>query len=264
MRSILPVATVLLLASFPGRADEATAYALDPVHTRVLVSIGHAGFSQALGIASGSEGALLFDPDDWQQARLDVRIPLARLDFGDPDWNRAVHARNLLDTGRFPEARFVSERVETIDPRRARVCGTLDLHGVAKPQCLEVTVNAVERHPMPPFRRTAGFSATAQLSRAAFGIDAWPSVIGDTVTLRIEAEAIRDADAADAFERVPVDGDGVTARDPEAYPDTEATDTEAVDTEAADLEAAAEAALRQIDAASDDSTDIPPTPEPMP
>jgi polyisoprenoid-binding protein YceI len=44
---------------------------------------------------------------------------------------------------------------------------------------------------MPPFRRTAGFSATTSLSRAAFGADAWGSLIGDQVTLRIEAEARR-------------------------------------------------------------------------
>ena len=56
---------------------------------------------------------------------------------------------------------------------------------------VEVTVNAVKRHPLPPFRRTVGFSAVGALSRKAFGLDAWPSVIGDTVDLRIEAEAVR-------------------------------------------------------------------------
>jgi hypothetical protein len=54
-----------------------------------------------------------------------------------------------------------------------------------------VTFNQLKHHPMPPFRRTAGFSATATLSRKAFGIDAWPTVIGDEVELRIEAEAVR-------------------------------------------------------------------------
>ena len=56
---------------------------------------------------------------------------------------------------------------------------------------LAVTFNQLRRHPLPPFRPTAGFSATASLSRAEFGIDAWPSAIGDRVELRIEAEATR-------------------------------------------------------------------------
>jgi hypothetical protein len=40
-----------------------------------------------------------------------------------------------------------------------------------------------------------GFSATATLSRAAFGADAWSSLVGDTVALRIEVEAHRAGDA---------------------------------------------------------------------
>src|SRR3546814_14469837 len=57
------------------------------------------------------------------------------------------------------------------------------------------------------FRSTVGFSATTTISREAFGIDAWPTVIGDAVALRIEAEAQRvrggDVDGADSDAPVP-------------------------------------------------------------
>ncbi|GAB3342709.1 YceI family protein [Marilutibacter aestuarii] len=255
MRLTPALAFAVLLAPLASPAGEPAAYALDPVHTRVLVAVGHAGFSQALGTVSGSEGALLFDPGDWRSARLEVRVPLARLDFGDADWNRAVAARNLLDTTRYPEARFSSERVEPVDATHARVCGTLQLHGVARPQCLDVTLNAIERHPMPPFRRTAGFSATAQLSRADFGIDAWTSVIGDTVSLRIEAEAVRDDDARAAFEPAPAPGADVTPATPDANEAMEAA-------AAAALEAAASDDPSLDDA--DDGDVPPPRPEPLP
>ena len=54
-----------------------------------------------------------------------------------------------------------------------------------------MTLNALKRHPLPPFRRTAGFSATTTLSRAEFGIDCVE--IGDRrqVELRLEVEATR-------------------------------------------------------------------------
>jgi hypothetical protein len=81
--------------------------------------------------------------------------------------------------------------VEGTDADHAKACGELTLRGVTGPVCLEVTFNALKRHPMPPFRRTAGFSATATLSRKAFGITAWPTIIGDEVLLLIEAEAVR-------------------------------------------------------------------------
>ena len=180
-------------------------YELDPVHTRVLFAVSHAGFSQALGTVSGSTGELWFDPEDWTTARLQATVPLARLELGDAKWNKAALAANLLDAGRHPQANFVSTRIEAIDATHAAVHGTLTLHGVAREVKLDVTLNAAKRHPMPPFRRTIGFSATTTISRKAFGIDAWPSVIGDTVELRIEAEATRARGAGPGDDAAPVD-----------------------------------------------------------
>ncbi|MGH8083488.1 MAG: YceI family protein, partial [Lysobacter sp.] len=184
-----------VLAALPAAASAAPPenYGFDPVHTRVMFAISHAGFSQAIGTVSGSAGRLSFDRDDWRSARLEVEVPLTRLDLGESKWNKAALASNLLDGKRYPLARFVSERVEPVEgePDRAQVCGQLSLHGVTRPLCMDVRLNQLKRHPLPPFRFTAGFSATARLSRAEYGIDAWKSVIGDEVELRIEAEAVR-------------------------------------------------------------------------
>ncbi|MGH8028063.1 MAG: YceI family protein [Pseudoxanthomonas sp.] len=193
MNPCLRLGAALVLAplfALPARAASA-AYELDPVHTRVMIAVEHAGFSKAIGTVSGSSGHLQFDPEDWTTASLQVSVPLQRLDLGDEKWNHAVLARNLLDAEQFPTATFVSTRIEPIDPQHASVYGTLTLHGVSKEVKLEATLNALKRHPLPPFRRTAGFSATATLSRADFGIDAWKTVIGDSVELRLEVEATR-------------------------------------------------------------------------
>ena len=93
----------LLCAACPAQA-QSRQYELDPVHTRVLFAVGHAGFSQALGTISGSTGTLVFDPADWRSARVEVEVPLARLDLGDPDWNAAVLGRRLLRTETYPSA----------------------------------------------------------------------------------------------------------------------------------------------------------------
>src|SRR3546814_7419855 len=78
-----------------------------------------------------------------------------------------------------------------LDDTRASVFGTLTLRGVSREVKLDVVFNQLERYPLPPWTRTVGFSATTTISREAFGIDAWPTVIGDAVALRIEAEADR-------------------------------------------------------------------------
>lgn len=207
--------TALLLLACAGGATaaEPVHYRLDPVHTRVMFAISHAGFSNAIGTVSGSTGTLLFDPQDWSTAKLQVTVPLERLDLGDDDWNEAAMGDRLLAVDDYPEASFVSTRIEPIDGEHASVFGTLQLRGVKREIKLDVTLNSLRRHPMPPFRRTVGFSATALLNRFDFGIDAWKAVIGDTVELRIEAEAVRDRGSTD------FDADPPPQPPPSAEPD---------------------------------------------
>lgn len=196
------VALLAAAALLPRTAvAEPARYALDPVHTRVVFSLSHAGYSQAIGTVSGSTGILMFDPDDWRSASVEVQAPLARLDLGDEKWNAAALASGLLDGKDHPVATFVSTRVEPVDASHAFVYGLLTLRGKSKEVKLDVTLNQVKRYPLPPFRHVAGFSATTTIDRRDFGIDAWSDrVIGDRVELRIEAEAARERgiDAAES------------------------------------------------------------------
>jgi polyisoprenoid-binding protein YceI len=206
------IAAILCAAALAATAQaETRTYRLDPVHTRVAFQVSHAGFSQAIGTFSQAGGRLDFDPGDWSTAKLDVEIPLATLDLGDADWRKRVLDRTFLDAGKHPVARFTSTRVERGAGDTGTVHGTLTLRGRSQPVALTVTLNALKRHPLT-FRRTAGFSARGTLSRKAFGITAWNSLVGDAVSLIIEAEAVLDGDAA------------APAPMPDAPPDTD-TDT---------------------------------------
>lgn len=189
-RGMAPAAPAAPDATAAAHPD-AIAHALDPVHTRIVVAVDHAGFSKAIGTVSGTTGTLHLVPGQWEGARVEARIPLARLDFGDADWNRAVAGRGLLDTVRHPEAVFRSGRIEALDAGRARIHGQLTLRGNTREVVLHAVRNAEKRHPLPPFRHTVGFSATATLSRADFGSSAWGSMIGDAVEVRLEVEAVR-------------------------------------------------------------------------
>ena len=172
----------------PALAAGPVRYEFDPVHTRVMMAIDHAGFSKAIGTISGSQGSLLFDPQDWTSARMEVTVPMDKLDFGDSSWSAAVFAPRFLHVKRYPHARFVADEVTRTDGDRGRACGKLTLHGTTRPLCMDLVLNKIARYPLPPFRRTIGFSATAQLKRSEFGMTSWRSLVGDEVELHIEAE----------------------------------------------------------------------------
>ena len=126
-----------------------------------------------------------------------MRIPIATLQLGDAKWQEKILDPTWFDAKRFPEAHFVSTKVEARGADEAEVSGELTLHGVTRPVTLHARLNALGRHPLPPFRRTAGFSATATISRKEFGMEHWAKVVGDEVKLILEVEATCDKDAGD-------------------------------------------------------------------
>lgn len=189
-RRLTPLALALLLGAGAAQADTAPAWRIDPTHSRVVFDVDHAGFSRSLAVLSAPTGELRYDPDTWEGAAVEVALPLARLDFGDEDWNRTMRGPRWFRAEAHPMITFRSVRVEAIDAGQARVHGELTVRGVTAPVVLEVTRNGVKRHPLT-LRRTAGFSATAELDRRAFGLDASPNLIGHAVRVRIEVEAIR-------------------------------------------------------------------------
>jgi polyisoprenoid-binding protein YceI len=192
--------TLLLLASLSSPMPAAAKmedFALDPVHTRVAFQVSHAGLSNPIGTFSGTTGTLSFDEDDWTTAQLTVKLAITTLDLGDANWQERILDPTFFNSAKFPEARFVSSKVERTGEHTAQVTGELTMHGVTHPITLAVTLNALKRHPLT-FKRTAGFSATATLSRKDFGMDAWSSLVGDEVRLIIEAEAAPGGKQADA------------------------------------------------------------------
>ena len=198
--AILPKApafcAALLLTAMPAARAAPTHFRIDPVHTRIAFRVSHLGLSQSIGVFSGANGSLDFDPADWQSARLSVDIPLARLDMGDAKWTQKVLSGDFLDAATQPVAHFASTAVESVDATHARVSGTLSLRGHDVPVVLDVTCNGSKRSVYTLFRKAVGFSATATLHRGDFGMDSYPGAVGEDVAIMVEVEAETDGEPA--------------------------------------------------------------------
>src|SRR5687768_1784295 len=96
--TVLRTAALCVFAfASPGVVAAETTYTLDPVHTRVMFAVGHAGFSDPMFTIAGTTGTLVFDPDDWSTARVEARIPMAGLELGEGKWRSAILGRNAFD-----------------------------------------------------------------------------------------------------------------------------------------------------------------------
>ena len=189
--------TLALMLALPWQGASAREYyAIDPVHTRVAFHVMHAGFSPSIGTVSKPTGHIWFDEKDPGASSVEIRIPVDSLDMGDAAWNRKV-AESFLKTDAFPTASFQSTavRVLSLTPLLLDVDGELRIAGGSITIRFKTTLNANKRHPLT-FKQTLGLQASTQFSRKALGIDAWSSVVDDTVYMEVAVEAIR-TDAPD-------------------------------------------------------------------
>lgn len=200
LRHFCLLLSIALLWCAPGAYAASARYQYDPVHSQVLFSIDHNGYSRPFGRLHIAQGWLQFDPKDWRTAATELDIDLASLDMGNADWNAAVCKPALLDCAHARYAHFVSTGVERKDDRHGVLHGTLTLRGVSRPMDIAFTFNRAART-VYGLHAVAGFSATASLQREDFGIDAFAHSIGHDVTVWMELETIRGDDEKNAVEK---------------------------------------------------------------
>ncbi|MDN5924236.1 MAG: YceI family protein [Xanthomonadales bacterium] len=181
------------VACHPAWADE---YRYDTVHSQILVSASHDGYSNPVGRLHLTSGWLRFDTADWSNAATALSINLASIDMGDADWNSALCDPNYLDCAQRSTARFVSDHVQRTGPNTGIVFGTLSLRGISQPLAINFTLNRLATT-IFGMHRVIGFSGTVRLDRTAFGMTANTRSVGTKVNVRLEIEAIRTGPASD-------------------------------------------------------------------
>lgn len=169
-------------------------YRIDTVHSQILFSVDHDGYSKPVGRLAITRGWLRFDPDDWGASKVVADIDPASVDLGDKGWDAAVTGHNFLDADKFPFAHFESTSVTQTGKDTGVIDGQLTLHGVTLPVKVDFTVNRVGMT-LFGFETIAGFSGHAQLDRTRFGMTAFPKAIGTDVSIRLEIEAKLDRQA---------------------------------------------------------------------
>lgn len=173
-------------------------YRIDTVHSQVLFSVSHNGFSNPVGRIPVARGWFLVDEGDFSSGKAELDIDLAGVDMGDADWNEAVRGSRLLDAGDSRYAHYVSTSVEVINSKQGRMHGTLNLRGKTVPVDVAFTLNR-EGTTIFGMEKRIGFSARTQLDRRRFDITAFSGSIGQQVKVRLEIEGVADPQAIDKY-----------------------------------------------------------------
>ena len=90
---------------------------------------------------------------------------------------------DFFDVAKFPLASFDSTSAVPTGGRTGRLTGTFTLHGITRPITLNVTLQTPDLN-----ADRLNFSAGMTLKRSDYGMNNYMGIIGDDVTLTIEAE----------------------------------------------------------------------------
>jgi len=187
MRLLSKFATLLALGGWGGTVAAADTYHLEKTHVDLLFTINHAGFTEKHGSFRDLDATLEYDAAHPESSRVTVTVKTDSLDTANAARDADVKGDKFLDVAKYPEMRFVSTHVTREPDQSLRIDGELTLHGITKPVTLHAKLNKAAPNPFDK-RPTLGFSATGSLKRSDFGITTYIPIIGDVITLTIDAE----------------------------------------------------------------------------
>ncbi len=201
-RHFFSIYAILSLVLFAPSAM-AEEYVFDSSHTRVQYRISHLGFSDMPGMFSNIKGTLNFDPTMPEQSTVEAVINASDVTMNNTVLDGKLKGKDFFNVAKFPTITFNSTNVIREGSAKGSVEGKVTFLGVTRPVTLDVTFNK------KAFSKYAGsdvvgFTAYTKINRSDFGMKYLLPDVGDTVTIRIDVEAVRPkaVDAADPAAQV--------------------------------------------------------------
>ena len=163
-------------------------YVLDPRHSSLIARVEHMGVSRYTLRFDSLDASFDYNPARPEATRLNASVDPTSLDVN-ADYGKQF-AEEFLAVSKFPKATFVATSMQKTGDGQGTMTGDLTLMGVTKPVTFNVTLVGAGHEVLPiPFgRHAAGFEATATIKRSDFGSTFLNNMVGDDVTLTIEAE----------------------------------------------------------------------------
>lgn len=162
-------------------------YVLDPAHGKITWSVDHMGFSTYVGQFTDVAATLDLDVRNPSASTLSATIDTDSVGTLNDQLDSHLRTADFLDTANFPQAQFAATSMRLIDRDSAAITGNLTLRGVTRPVTIEADFNQAGINPVDQ-KYSLGFDGETTIKRSDFGINYGLPMLGDEVTLNLEAE----------------------------------------------------------------------------
>jgi polyisoprenoid-binding protein YceI len=162
---------------------------LDLAHTEIGFVVRHAGISKVRGQFTEADATLVVG-ESLAASSVEAVVKTGSFDSNDDNRDAHVKSAEFFDTEQYPNMTFKANQVQG-SPEEFGLGGELTIKDTTLPVVFDVEFGGMAVDPFGSTR--AGFSATTQISRKAFGItwnaalEAGGVLVGDKVTITIDA-----------------------------------------------------------------------------
>lgn len=163
-------------------------YSITTDQTAIALSwraFGHLSQAHLAGIT----GDVTLDPQNDLNDRIEVKIPVATLDTANSLLTWQMKGGMFFDASRYPWIVFTSSRVVLQGPGHYRVFGALSVKDTQRPAILDVTLR--ENSHTPGTSDDLALYASTAISRSAFNMGSFPTLVDDRVAIDIQAQVRR-------------------------------------------------------------------------
>jgi polyisoprenoid-binding protein YceI len=181
---------VTAVAMAATAAAQAGTWQIDPNHTAAQFSVRHLGVSTVRGAFTRVTGSAKYDPADPSKDSLEANIDANSVDTRVEMRDNDLRSPHFLEVQKYPTITFHSKQTKVAGPGKLSITGDLTIHGVTKEVVLDMDgPSAAIKDPWGNQR--IGASATTKIIRQDFGVSFMPGVVGDEITITIDAELIQ-------------------------------------------------------------------------
>jgi polyisoprenoid-binding protein YceI len=194
MKSRTTIASIALLAatfSLSHIAQAADTFTIDPTHTSIVFSVGHAGLSYTYGFFRTAAGNYIIDKTNPANSQFQLVIQAESLDTNNAKRDDHLRGPDFFNTRQFPQIKFVSTACNTMNTPEGvvfQLTGDLTMHGVTRQ--VKVPLRMLAEGLGPYKDRRTGFFCQLDLKRSEFGMDKLleDNLVGDAVSITISFE----------------------------------------------------------------------------
>lgn len=171
-------------------------WTFDPAHSHVSFVVKHLVVSKVRGRFSSFSGTVEV-ADPIEDSRVEVSIDAASIDTNDEQRDGHLTSPDFLDAERFAQLSFRSTGLRHVEGDRWVLPGELTIRDVTRPVELDVEYLGLVTDPWG--NDHAGFTASAEIEREAFGItwnqalEAGGVLVGSKVRLEIDVQLLPQA-----------------------------------------------------------------------